>query len=317
MRYSLTLILLILLAVDAAAQSLPERPLRGASWDPPPDPSAAAEELLDMRAFGIEAIRMPFIDDETILSTADRGGLMLFLDLPVANMPAPLLRDTLAFAEQRMRALLALAARHPSIYAVGLARGVDTSEPRACAYFERLAEQARAAGLLTYYRTRFIERDRCAGAVDLVLLDARDRRPERLLARWRRRALLTVGHRELKAFTELEGVPLLVRSIERPAALPTPDALWLFGRGPFALADELALLREHRVEVLVTKASGGDATYPKIEAARLLGLPVVMIRRPLPPAGEVAADVDEALAWIAARLAAAALSPAARSPPRW
>ena len=123
----------------------------------------------------------------------------------------------------------------------------------------------------------------------------------RLLAGWRRRALLTVGHRDLAAFAPLRGVPLLVRSIERPSALPTPDAAWLFGRGPFSVADELDLFRAHRVEALVTKASGGAATYAKIEAARRLGLPVAVIRRPPPPAGEVVADVAGALAWIDAR----------------
>ena len=61
----------------------------------------------------------------------------------------------------------------------------------------------------------------------------------------------------------------------------------LQARGPFTLADELALLRAHRIDVLVTKASGGDATYAKLAAARTLGLPVIMLQRPPPPPGPV------------------------------
>lgn len=113
-----------------------------------------------------------------------------------------------------------------------------------------------------------------------------------------RRAFLTVGHRDLEAFTELD-LWFLVRTIEPPkAALPLVRAHWLGGRGPFAVEDELQLLRTHEIDVLVTKASGGDATYAKLVAARRLGLPVVMIRRPPPPPGAVVASVDAALAWL-------------------
>jgi len=113
-----------------------------------------------------------------------------------------------------------------------------------------------------------------------------------------RRALLTVGQRDLDAFTGIEGVRLLIRTIEPPARLPTATSLWLGGRGPFALEDELALLREHAIDVLVTKASGGEATSAKLAAARALGLPVLMVRRPEPPPGPLVQSVAEALAWL-------------------
>lgn len=54
--------------------------------------------------------------------------------------------------------------------------------------------------------------------------------------------------------------------------------------------------------MLVTKASGGNATYAKIEAAREADLPVVMVRRPLPEPGERVESVDAAVDWIANRL---------------
>jgi len=73
---------------------------------------------------------------------------------------------------------------------------------------------------------------------------------------------------------------------------------WVQARGPFTEADEVDLLREHRIDVVVTKASGGKATYAKIAAARQLGLPVIMIKRPKPPDGPKAESLDAAQTWL-------------------
>jgi precorrin-6A/cobalt-precorrin-6A reductase len=112
-----------------------------------------------------------------------------------------------------------------------------------------------------------------------------------------RRIFLTVGHQELEAFARLD-LWFLVRTIEPPGALPLRHGQWLAGRGPFGVEDELALLRTHAIDVLVTKASGGEATYAKLAAARRLGLPVVMVRRPPPPPGPVVDSVEAALTWL-------------------
>jgi precorrin-6A/cobalt-precorrin-6A reductase len=112
-----------------------------------------------------------------------------------------------------------------------------------------------------------------------------------------RRVFLTVGHQDLGAFARLD-LWFLVRTIEPPGVLPLRDAQWLAGRGPFGVPDELALLRAHAIDVLVSKASGGSATYAKLAAARQLGLPVLMIRRPPPPPGPVVDSVEAALAWL-------------------
>ncbi|HYZ25699.1 MAG TPA: cobalt-precorrin-6A reductase [Geminicoccaceae bacterium] len=111
------------------------------------------------------------------------------------------------------------------------------------------------------------------------------------------RVFLTVGHQDLGAFAGLD-LWFLVRTIEPPGVLPLRHGQWLAGRGPFAVENELALLRAHGIDVLVTKASGGAATYAKLAAARQLGLPVVMVRRPPPPPGPVVDSVDAALAWL-------------------
>jgi precorrin-6A/cobalt-precorrin-6A reductase len=116
-----------------------------------------------------------------------------------------------------------------------------------------------------------------------------------------RRAFLTLGHRDLDAFAQLD-LWFLVRTIEPPGVLPLRRCQWLAGRGPFAVEDERALLRTHAIDVLVTKASGGGATYAKLVAARQLGLPVLMIRRPPPAPGPVVGSVAAALAWLNASI---------------
>jgi precorrin-6A/cobalt-precorrin-6A reductase len=63
------------------------------------------------------------------------------------------------------------------------------------------------------------------------------------------------------------------------------------------LAEE-RLLRDERIDVMVSKNAGGTATYAKVEAARTLGLPVVMIARPPKPAGTAMADVAACVAWL-------------------
>jgi len=120
-----------------------------------------------------------------------------------------------------------------------------------------------------------------------------------------RRVFLAIGRQELAAF----GPPhvYLIRSVDPPdpAALP-PGAQVILARGPFHEADEAALLRAHRIEVVVAKNAGGAATEAKLAAARSLGLSVVMVRRPPPPAPPVVPDADATLAWLAAHAGATA-----------
>ncbi|MEU9986477.1 cobalt-precorrin-6A reductase [Streptomyces sp. NPDC048045] len=107
-----------------------------------------------------------------------------------------------------------------------------------------------------------------------------------------RRVFLSTGRLGLAAFAHLGDLHFVVRSVEPPGPPLPPDAEVILARGPFGLADETELLRAHRIEVLVTKDSGGGATSAKLTAARDLGLPVVVVRRPPLPDGVTAvADV--------------------------
>lgn len=114
-----------------------------------------------------------------------------------------------------------------------------------------------------------------------------------------RRVFLTIGRLELGAFAGAPQHDYIVRTIEPVGnALRVPRLTTVEARGPFDQAAEGGFLREAGIEVLVTKNSGGPATYGKIAAARALGLPVVIVRQPEKPAVQQVADAAAALVWI-------------------
>jgi precorrin-6A/cobalt-precorrin-6A reductase len=120
-----------------------------------------------------------------------------------------------------------------------------------------------------------------------------------LLGSQPRRVFLAVGRQQLAAFVRAPQHFYLIRSIEQvDATVSLPRAQYLLERGPFDVQAERATLIEHAIEMMVSKNSGGDATYAKIAAARALGIPIVMIARPPPPAIACVDTVDAALAWL-------------------
>ncbi|MBK3565225.1 cobalt-precorrin-6A reductase [Streptomyces sp. MBT62] len=113
------------------------------------------------------------------------------------------------------------------------------------------------------------------------------------------RILLTTGRLGLAAFAHLSQLHFVVRSVEPPEPPMPADVEVLLARGPFTVADEAALLREHRIDVVVTKDSGGAATSAKLTAAREAGVRVVVVGRPSLPEGvRVVPDVGGALEWL-------------------
>jgi precorrin-6A/cobalt-precorrin-6A reductase len=116
-----------------------------------------------------------------------------------------------------------------------------------------------------------------------------------------RRVFLTQGRLQLAAFAVAPQHFYLVRAIDEPSELALlPNRLFVSARGPFALQDELALMREQEIEILVSKNSGGEATSAKLLAARMLGVKVVMVARPPAADATEAFQLDDVLRWIEA-----------------
>ena len=111
-----------------------------------------------------------------------------------------------------------------------------------------------------------------------------------------RHVFVTLGRNELAPLQSAPQHFYLIRSVdpvEPPLALPHTH--YVTARGQFAEADERGLMAAHRIDIIIAKNSGGTATYGKIEAARALGMTVIMLRRPPVPQGPAVRSVDEAL----------------------
>lgn len=166
----------------------------------------------------------------------------------------------------------------------GVDRVIDATHPFAARISENAAAACRARGIPLWR----IQRPawRAASGDDWHDVANADIAAERL-AGFGRRVFLSIGARSLAPFEAVADKHWIVRSIEAPEPPPAFDHWTLIrARPPFAYADELALLETQRVDVLVSKNSGGSATRAKLDAARTLAIPVLMIARPTltPPA---------------------------------
>ncbi|CUH80823.1 cobalt-precorrin-6A reductase [Tropicibacter naphthalenivorans] len=125
-----------------------------------------------------------------------------------------------------------------------------------------------------------------AGAVKAL-----DRAPERVM--------LAVGRMHLPEFAPNPQHFYLLRLVDAPDTPPDfPDHFVQVDRGPFSYDGDLALMRAHKITMVVSKNSGGTGAQAKLLAARTLGLPVVMIDRPALPARAEAHSVAEVLGWL-------------------
>ena len=114
-----------------------------------------------------------------------------------------------------------------------------------------------------------------------------------------RRVFLAMGRQEIAVFAAAPQHRYLIRSVDPvDPPLEVPQASYILERGPFGEDRERELLREHEIDIIVAKNSGGVATYGKIAAARTLGLPVILLRRPPSLDVPAVATVGEAMGWL-------------------
>ena len=177
----------------------------------------------------------------------------------------------------------------------GIGAVVDATHPFASVISANAVAAAKAAGIpcLAMLRPAWEETagDRWTRVPDIdAAADA--------LGEETRRVFLTIGRKDLAPFRDTAPHSYVVRSVDPPPPeLLPPNATVIAARGPFALEDEERLLEKHRIDVIVTKNSGGSATAAKLAAARNRRIPVVMVDRP-PAAGPAVPTVEDAWRWL-------------------
>ncbi len=173
---------------------------------------------------------------------------------------------------------------------------IDATHPFAAQITQHAVEACAAVGIprLRLDRPQWI----LPTKTDVVFVPGIDE-AARLVARTSSSAFLTIGRKYLSAFDAIEGPKLLVRLLEQPQEpLGLQNCTIITGRPPFDLTDEIALMREHQIDTLVSKASGGNATRAKIDAAAEIGARIILIRRPVPPDGDRVFSVNDAIEWV-------------------
>ncbi|WP_306113193.1 MULTISPECIES: cobalt-precorrin-6A reductase [unclassified Roseovarius] len=113
------------------------------------------------------------------------------------------------------------------------------------------------------------------------------------------RVFLAIGKQNLDLFADKAQHHYLVRLVDPPEGeLPFVNVGIVIARGPFEMSADQALMRDHRIDIVIAKNSGGSGARAKLDAARALGLPVVMIDRPEVPARTTCARLEDILHWL-------------------
>ncbi len=111
--------------------------------------------------------------------------------------------------------------------------------------------------------------------------------------------MLALGRMHLAEFAAQPQHHYLLRLVDTPASQPPlPQHTIVVARGPFDVEGDTALMRRHRVDLVVAKNAGGTGAQAKLHAARRLGLPVVMVERPAIAARREVESVAEVLQWL-------------------
>lgn len=173
---------------------------------------------------------------------------------------------------------------------------VDATHPFAATMSTYAVAAAREVGVPLMAMTRPawepVTGDRWTRAADIAHAVAR-------LAGPPRRVMLALGRMHVNAFTAQPQHHYLLRFVDAPDVPPAlPHHTLLVDRGPFAAEDDAQLMRKHAIELVMCKNAGGSGAAAKLIAARRLGLPVLMIDRPVLPPRQEVYDPHQVLAWL-------------------
>lgn len=170
---------------------------------------------------------------------------------------------------------------------------IDATHPYAAQISRHAAEAAKAADVprLLLNRPAWEEQEDDNWTHVPDIQSAADR-----ITRHSQACLITTGVNDLAAFAGIVTTKLFVRLIEKPEKLPLDHAEIVIGSPPYKTGDEIALMQMLGIDLMITKNAGGTGTYAKIEAARTLGIDVIMIDRPALPESDTVDSVEGALA---------------------
>lgn len=182
------------------------------------------------------------------------------------------------------------------LHRAGVTHIVDATHPFAATMSAHAVEAAERAGVAHVMLTRPAwqerEGDRWTHVADIAgAIDA--------LEGAARRVMLALGKMHVEAFAAQSQHHYVLRFIDAPEAPPNlPRHHLVVDRGPFTVEGDLRLMREQGVQLVVAKNAGGTGARAKLDAARQLGLPVVMIDRPPLPKARVIHEVAEVVEWL-------------------
>jgi len=174
---------------------------------------------------------------------------------------------------------------------------VDATHPFAAQMSHNAVEACDLASvpLIALARAPWVaqEGDNWTNAADVMDASAK-------LAQPARRVLLAIGRMHLRAFAINPQHFYLLRLVDAPTFdLPFSNCKTIVDRGPFGLDNDVALLRDNGIDLVVSKNSGGTGARAKIDAARQLGIEVMMIHRPDMPARNEVHSADGVMDWLA------------------
>lgn len=113
------------------------------------------------------------------------------------------------------------------------------------------------------------------------------------------RVLLALGKKHVRAFRDAPKIRYVVRTVDPTISrVPFESAIFVQDRGPFTVENERALFKKNKIQAVVSRNSGGKSSYAKIQVARELGLPVVMIERPPRPTGKIVETLQDTVDWL-------------------